>query len=272
MSKPLFNLGDTVVVKVNGKMIHSTIYYYPNGTIILHNDDLTEALGYCYRLNYEEDIEDRQEDNYYTDNGENYSVLYRDGFYYIVLLPTGEFIQVSENKLLKDRSDDIISRRVSNIHKKKGMNEFRFRQVDKARKNMTYLPSDINDHISSYLTQTPLSSRVNTRINNRINPGTPSSAIPITYEQRVADMQAKWDNETISDYGNNDTSLNYGNDESWSDDENDESWSDNGNNETDSTNGGTGKLRKTSKRRKVRKLRKIGKKRKTIKRKIFSQK
>ena len=246
MGEPQFHLGDTVFKEINNKMIQCTIVPFPNGPVIIHNHNLREAhernYSNRYRDRYVVDDDDDRDDQF-TSDGHFYA--FSDGvgrFYYLLLLPTGEKMIVHERRLSEDGIKNVLSRRVSNIHKKKAMNEFRHGQADKFRKHLPLLPGDINNHISSYLTQTPLSSHVNTRINNRLNPGTPSSAIPLTIAQQNAPIM-----NNISD------------------DDSDE----------DTTNGGTRKLRKTRKtrkRRKVRKPRKIGKKRKTSKRRMFSQK
>ena len=250
MGEPQFHLGDTVFKEINNKMIQCTIVPFPNGLTVIHNYDLTEAqeedYSYRYHLNNGVDNDDVDNDDVHNDDtgdrftsdGQYYAFSDSVGrFYYLLLLPTGEKMIVHERRLSEDGIKNVLGRRVSNIHKKKAMNEFRHGQADKFQKHLPLLPGDINNYISSYLTQTPLSSHVNTRINNRLNPGTPSSVIPLT----IAEYNAV------------------------SDDDSDE----------DTTNGGTRKLRKTRKtrkRRNVRKPRKIGKKRKTSKRRMFSQK
>ena len=240
MGVPKFHLGDIVVEEINNKMIQCTIIPFPNGVTVIHNHKLTEAreqnYSYIYSHRYDVDENDGRDDQF-TSDGQFYA--FSDGvdsFYYLLLLPTGEKVIADEIHLLEHRFNDVLSRRVNNIHKKKAMNEFRHGQADKFQKHIPLLPGDINNYISSYLTQTPLSSRVNTRINNRLNPGTPSSAIPLTIAQQNPHMM----NNILDD--------------------------------EDTTNGGTRKTRKTRKRRKVRKPRKIGKKRKTSKRRMFSQK
>ena len=240
MGEPKFHLGDIVVKEINDKMIQCTIIPFPNGPTVIHDYDLTKAhesdYSNRYRHRYDVDNDDDDDDDDGDDSGYKFTsdgqfYAFSDGvdsFYYLLLLPTGEKIIGDEIRLLKHRFNDVLSRRVSNINKKKAMNEFRHGQANKFQEHIPLLPGDINNYISSYLTQTPLSSRVNTRINNRLNPGTPSSVIPLTIAQQLA----------------------------FFDDDSDE----------DTTNGGTRKLRKTRKRRKVRKPRKIGKKRKTSKR------
>ena len=230
MGEPQFHLGDIVFKEINNKMIQCTIVPFPNGPTVIHNYDLTEARDSDYSHRYNADNDDHGDR--FTSDGQLYA--FSDGvdsFYYLLLLPTGEKIITDEIRLLEHRAKDILSRRVSNINKKRAMNEFRHGQADKFQEHIPLLPGDINNYISSYLTQTPLSSRVNTRINNRLNPGTPSSVIPFA---TIAEYDAHIMNNI-------------------SDDE-------------DTTNGGTRKTRKTRKRRKVRKPRKIGKKRKTSKR------
>ena len=241
MGEPKFHLGDIVVKEINKKMIQCTIVPFPNGITVIYYHDLTKAHEVDYSHMYDVNTNDPNDRS--TSDGQIYAMFNGvDSFYYLLLLPTGERMVEEEIELLEDLAKDVVSRRVNNINKKKAMNEFRHGQADKFQKHLPLLPGDINNYISSYLTQTPLSSRVNTRINNRLNPGTPSSVIPRTIAEHYADQR-------VGSPG----------------DDSDE----------DTTNGGTRKLRKTRKtrkRRKVRKPRKIGKKRKTSKRRMFSQK
>ena len=187
MGVPKFHLGDIVVEEINNKMIQCTIVPFPNGPVIIHNHNLREAqesdYSHRYRDRYVVDEDDDRDDQFSSD-GQFYAFSDGEGrFYYLILLPTGEKMIVHEIHLLEHRFNDVLSRRVSNINKKRAMNEFRHGQADKFQEHIPLLPGDINNYISSYLTQTPLSSRVNTRINNRLNPGTPSSVIPLTMAQ-----------------------------------------------------------------------------------------
>ena len=80
----------------------------------------------------------------------------------------------------------MLRRRIHNIHSNRRMNTFKEIQGNDLLYSVPHLPDLVNNHIESYLTETPLSSRINTRINNRTNPGIPSSAVPRTIANRRA--------------------------------------------------------------------------------------
>ena len=173
---PRFYLGDTVLVKINDEMIQCKIIIFPNGAIVLHTNDLRHAS----EMNYSHLYKPRRTNlrDKYTRYNQCYAIsLNNNSFTYLVLLPTGENIEVSEEDLLINRNDDVRGRNIRNARSRIGVNTLKKAQVDKRESRVPYLPDTINDHIKSYLTETPFSSHMKTRIDNRNKPRIPSSAV-----------------------------------------------------------------------------------------------
>ena len=185
MTYTRFNIGNLVLVKVNGRIIQGTIVPYRNGIMIRHSRDLRQADEIDVSHYYEE----RDDPSYhYTIDDQLYARSSgHNNLVYNVQLPTGEIIWVNEIELLQNVRNDMLSRRIHNIHSNRRMNTFKEIQGNDLLYSVPHLPDLVNNHIKSYLTETPLSSRINTRINNRKNPGIPSSVATRTLKMRDDD-------------------------------------------------------------------------------------
>ena len=185
MTRARFNMDDLVLVKVNGRIIQGTIVPYRNGIMIRHSHDLRRADEIDVSHYYEQ----RNDPSYhYTIDGQLYArSCGRNNLVYNVQLPTGEIIWVNEIELLQNVRNDMLRRRIHNIHSNRRMNTFKEIQGNDLLYSVPHLPDLVNNHIKSYLTETPLSSRINTRINNRKNPGIPSSVATRTLKMRDDD-------------------------------------------------------------------------------------
>lgn len=259
MNQPRFNLGDLVDVKINNRMVHGTIIPYANDRMIIHDYNLRSASEIDFRHVDDDGEWTRDPEDHYTADGQLHAMSDGDvDFYYIVLLPTGEMVRVLGDKLENYRSNDRINRKIRNINSNSGVRTLKGVQDDRRQRHVPYLPDPINDHIRSYLTETPLSNRINTRIRNRENPGIRSSAIPYTIAQFRADERRSVNNDRRE--RNALRLMDPGNESEY------EEYSDVEDDATGNITGGTGKTSKMEKVRKMKKTRKNSKKRKTIKR------
>ena len=193
---PRFNLGDSVFVKFKNRRIQGTIVPYINGVMVIH-----DGLNYAEEVDYRIYYQDNRANQHYTTDGKMYAKFDGENNVYLILLSSGENISMTEREILMMSGNEAATRTISNIHSKRGMNAFKQVQDDKLLSRVPYLTNGVNDHIQSYLTETPLSTNVNTRIHNRQNPLEPSRPVIYTlndkqyddemYEERKSEREEK---------------------------------------------------------------------------------
>lgn len=183
---PRFNLGDSVSVRINNRIVLGTISPYNNGVMVIHDDSLEYAEERDFTYNTP------RQHNRYTADGQLYAQVLGNNVYYVVRLVSGENIIQTERNLVVIMGTEGLRRNMNNNQSRRNMEEF---LSDDTR---PYLPDAINDNIMSYLTETPLSTNINTRIQNRLNPPTPSRAHVHTISERRAESRAasrRWNDE-----------------------------------------------------------------------------
>ena len=182
--QPKFKIGDSVMIELDNKNVLCKIGFYPNGKVAEYTEDLSMGLIYSYSHLYRREPYDTRHNAYhFSDDGKLYAIgtgrPHARRLHYLAIVPSGQHVSVLERDILTASSHSVLTRTFRNIHSKKGMKAFKeVQDDDKLFPHVPQLNNDLNDYIQSYLTETPLSSNVNTGIYNRLNPGPPNRIMP----------------------------------------------------------------------------------------------
>ena len=152
-----FHVGDIIYIDINGIQTRAKVVIYPTTPINIYNESLTFSRVHTFP---DYDIADYK----LTADGQRYSYefLSHNLRYYLLLLSSGQTIEVEEEELVKYRTirRSLDERKMLLMLKSQVHDNDRVRQVNP-------LPYSINSYIKSHFFQEPLSSRINTQVNKK---------------------------------------------------------------------------------------------------------